>query len=878
MGGIRDMLDPQSVALIGATEKESSAGRAVLTNLLGASSRPLYPVNPKRETVLGIPCFRSIGDIQAHVSLAVIITPACTVPAVVEECGQAGVGGAIILSAGFGESDPQGKELQREISGIRKKYGMRIIGPNCLGVILPHVGLNATFLKTNPKPGKIALISRALGDAIVDWGGTVGIGFSMFASLGSMIDVGYGDLIDFLNDDFNTLSLMIYMENVGDAKRFISAARGFALRKPIVVLKPGRSEIGARFIEARTGRPAGDDRVYDAVFNRVGAVRVKEVADLFNMAEVLDSHYIPRGPRLAVITNAGDVGIVAADTLADLGGELAKISRNMTDGLDYFLPEQWDRDDPVDLAGTVDAGRYTNTIEACLHDEGVDGILVIFTPRAAAGAGDLTRPLIEIARKTAKPVIVTWIGGERAAEGRRILLENNIPAYATPEEAVKTYLYMYNYRRNIQLIYETPAEAAENGAPPTNYLKAAVRRAIREGRRTLSTEHSLDLLKTYRIRTMETAVVTDVMDQIPRRARDLGLPLLLTIRGIYEDTEDEMITLTTEQEADEASGELLERFGGKGVDDRRGVEIILQKTTICDGYRLKLESRRDPEFRTVLVLAPGQGGPEDVCIGLPPLNRTLARRLLEGTGIYPALKDADAGGEVLAGLEDMLLGFSNLVVDFPEIESLNLALSRQQSGVFAANVKAVLDRDYEDSTPYPHLVITPYPSRYVTTWALPDGTGVVLRPVRPEDEPMSREMLAGLSEETLRVRFFAAREITHDLLIRFCNIDYDQEIAIIAEINKDGKKRIIGESSLIREPDSEKGEFAVLVHDDYQRMGLGVKLIDVLIGIAREKQMEEIHGIVLTENRKMLALCRKMGFKVKLEPGGVSSVSLPLKF
>ena len=702
----------------------------------------------------------------------------------------------------------------------------------------------------------------------------MGIGFSMFASLGSMIDVGYGDLIDFLGEDYNTQSLMIYMENIRDGKRFISAARSFAMRRPIVILKSGRSKAGARFIDGRTGRQTGDDRVYDAVFKRVGAVRVNEVSDLFNVSEVLDSRRLPRGPRLAIVTNAGDVGIMAADTLTGLGGELAEISGPAAGECDLLLPGQWSRDDPVDMIGGADTSRYVNTVEACLRDEGVDGILVIYTPRAAAGATDLARALIEMSRRTAKPVIVTWIGGERAAEGRRMLLQNNIPAYGTPEEAVRTYLYMYRYRRNIQLLYEAPAEV-EAGAPLRNYLKTVVRKAVSEQRRVLDTEHSLDLLKNYRIRAVETVVVTDAMSGNPGRIRELGLPLSLTIRHKQEIRDDEITTITTEQEISTVSSELFRKFSRETADGGRDVEIILQKTAFPDSYRLKLESWRDSDFRTVLALGPGRRG--DVSIGLPPLNQTLARRLLEGMGIYSELSETEKGRQTLTGLEDALLCFSDIVVDFPEIESLSVGLSVRGAELLAQDVKVILADSYQDSSQYPHLVIAPYPSHYTTIWNLPDATEVILRPVRPEDEPMSREMLDTLSEESLRVRFFATRKITHELLVQFCNIDYDQEVSIIAEIRKDGKKKMIGGSSLIREPDSERGEFAVLVHDDYQRMGLGAKLIDVLIGIAEEKGMEEIYGTVLSENYKMLALCRKMGFNVKLETDGVSRVTLPLR-
>ena len=876
MSRITEMLNPLSVALIGATDKADSVGGAVLANLLQATDRPLYPVNPNRRSVLGIPCFRSIREVSSHVSLAVIATPAHTVPALVEECGQAGVAGVIILSGGFGEAHPQGKALENEIISIRRKYGIRIIGPNCVGVILPYINLNTTFLTTSPRSGHIALLSRALGDAVLDWGDTMGIGFSMYASLGSMIDVGYGDLIDFLSEDYNTRSIMIYMENAGDGKRFISAARGFALSKPIVVLKPGQSKAGARFIDARAGRPTGDDRVYDAVFRRVGAVRVGDMSDLFTMAGVLDSRRLPKGPRLAIITNAGDVGILATDMLTRRGGELACPFVGDADKSGFFLPEQWSGDDLVDVVGGTDTGRYINTVKACLEDSGVDGILVIYTPRSASGASDLAEALIEMSQRTAKPIVVTWIGGERAEKGRRILLRNNVPAYATLLGAIRTYFYMYNYRRNIDLLYETPAKVVQTGTRLRNYLKTAVRKAVKEQRRTLRAGHSLDLLNNYRIETVKTTVVTD-LGQVAGRVAALGFPLSLTMRYLHGDKKDQTILLACDEDVDRVLGEIRPELGRTGTGLGQDVEIVLQKVPAAVGYTLKLESKRDPEFRTVLFLGPDKADPGDVSIGLPPLNQILARRMLEGAAFYHELKDTAAGQKALMKLEDVLISFSDLVVDFPEIESIELVLSVREEGVLAGDVKIIPSRGNDEPAPYPHLVITPYPSHYVTTWNLPDGTEVLLRPIRPEDEPMSREMLDTLSEEALRTRFFTPPNITRDLLIRSCNIDYDREIAIIAETGRDGKKRMIGGNSLINEPDSASAQFAVLVHDDYQKMGLGAKLIDVLIGIAQERQLDEIYGLVLSENQKMLALCRKLGFAVQLEPDGVSRVSLSLK-
>ncbi|MHB8109276.1 MAG: acetate--CoA ligase family protein [Syntrophorhabdaceae bacterium] len=415
MNKLREMLNPRAIALIGATDREDSIGFAVLKNLLKSSDRPLYPVNPGRREILGMSCFPSILNAPSPVDLAVIVTPATSVPAIVDECGRAGVSGVIILSAGFSESGPEGKALEQEVSEIRKKYKLRVIGPNCLGVIIPRLKLYATFLSIDAKPGKIALLSHALGEEILEWGGTVGIGFSMFASLGSLIDVGFGDLIDFLNNDYGTRSIMIYMEHVQNPRRFISAGRGFALTKPIIVLKAGTSKKGARMIADRTGRPTGDDRVYDAVFKRIGMMRVGEVRDLFNLAEVLDSYHLPRSPKLTVITNDGGVGIIAADALEERKGELTILSDETSDILRSFLPRHWSGDNPVDLMADADTQRYIDTIHACLIAKEVEGILVIYTPRVASDAVDVANAIITLYRSTPKPVIAVCMGGKRAA-------------------------------------------------------------------------------------------------------------------------------------------------------------------------------------------------------------------------------------------------------------------------------------------------------------------------------------------------------------------------------------------------------------------------------------------------------------------------------
>ncbi|RLG02802.1 MAG: acetyl-CoA synthetase, partial [Thaumarchaeota archaeon] len=465
MGSIERMLDPETVALIGATEREGSVGRAIMENLLmGKGEREIFPVNPNRKTVLGLKCYPSIKDVPRHVDLAIIAVPAKIVPKVVEECGEAGVDGIVIISAGFREIGEEGRKLEEEIERIREKYGLRILGPNCFGFIRPHIKLNATFLKKMPEAGQIAFISQsgALGSAILDWAVSAHIGFSMFVSLGSMLDIDFGDLIDYLGEDPNTKSILIYMEGIDDirrARKFMSAARGFARTKPIIILKPGKHEAGARAAKSHTGSMVGSFEVYDAAFKRIGAIRVDELEDLFNCASVLDSRYLPSGPRIAIITNAGGPGVIAADAVIDYGGVIAELSGETMEKLNSVLPPHWSKGNPVDVIGDADVGRYVEALKACLSDPNVDGVIVIYTPQGAAKPRELAEAVIDIALKRVKPVLAAWMGGgEEIEEARKLFYQNDLPCYDTPEEAIKTYMYMYRYKRNLELLYETPRE------------------------------------------------------------------------------------------------------------------------------------------------------------------------------------------------------------------------------------------------------------------------------------------------------------------------------------------------------------------------------------------------------------------------------------
>jgi acetyltransferase len=888
MGSIKSMFNPKAIALIGANEESGSVGRATLENLLVSGSKNIFPVNPKRKTVLGLECFPDIASLPEHIDLAVIVTPAKTVPDLVEECGKADAEGIIIISAGFKEIGEEGKQLEQKIIAIRKKYGMKIIGPNCIGVIRPNIGLNASFLKARPIGGNIAFISQsgALGSAIFDWAINAHIGFSMFASLGSMIDVDFGDLIDFLGYDYYTRSIILYMEGVGNAKKFMSAARGFARNKPIIIVKPGRFTESAKAARSHTGAMAGDDQVYEAAFKRVGVIRVKEFADLFNSAEVLDSKNLPKGRRLAIITNAGGFGVMATDALIDLGGELAKISDKSIAELDRSLPSFWSKGNPIDILGDADEKRYANAIKACIDDPEVDGILAIYSPQAVAKSDKVAETVVEVAKGSWKPIVTAWVGGENVQKGREVFYRNNIPIYETPEDAVKTYLNMYKYYRNLELLYETPAELPLKEAPPKYHLKALIRRVVKEGRTVLSEEESKDFLSDYGIPIILPYLVHSI-DGAISIANRIKYPVVLKIASPdishKSDVGGVKAGIRIEDELREEYSQLLVKVKEKAPQAVIS-GVTVQKMIDKIDYEVILGAKKDKDFGSVILFGMGGIGTEvfkDISIGLPPLNQTLARRLMEETEVYKMLqgyrgkKPAD-----MKELEHILVNFSNLIVDFPEIAEMDInPIAISDGKPYALDARIIIDKESMDYTVhYPHLVITPYPTRYTTTWKLLDGTEVILRPIRPEDEPLEHELLSNLSEETLRTRFFSIiKDITHEMLIRFCNIDYDREMAIVAELKEGNKKRIIGIGRLIIEPDLRSGEYAVLVHDAYQGKGLGYKLVDVIIGIAQDKELEEIHGTVLTENEKMLRVARKLGFTTKIQPDGITEVKLVLK-
>jgi acetyltransferase len=887
MGNLTNLFNPKSIALIGASDREGALGKILLTNLLQVKGRKVFPINPHKKSLLGVESFESIGAIVGRVDLAVIATPAAEIPRIVDDCGKAGVGGIVIISAGFREKGPEGRALEQQISATRKKYGIRILGPNCLGFVRPTVGLNATLLKATPPSGDIAFISQsgALGSVILDWAVDAHVGFSMFASLGSMMDVGFGDLIDFLGDDDDTRSILLYMERVGDARKFISAARAFALRKPIVVLKPARLVEGLEPARSHTGAMAGDDAVYEAAFKRVGVVRVKETVDLLDAAKVLDSQRLPGGRRLAIVTAGGAQGLMATNALLNLGGEVARLSDASAERLNEHLPATWAKGHPVDLPGNTDAAHYALATETCVADPGADGVLVVYVPMDAAPADDVAKAVIDAAKYTRKPIIAAWMGAKELMAAREMLNKNNIPTYATPEQAVRTYATMYRYKRNLELLYETPAELSVQEAPRKEHLRELIRQAVKAGRTVLNEQESKVFLSDYAIPTT-TPYVTHSAGEAAAIAQDIGYPVALKVVSPdildRSDVGGVVTWIGSHEQLSQTYESLLTRVK-EHVPGARVEGVSVQKMVQDIDYELILGSRRHRDFGAVLLF--GMGGItteliRDFSVGLPPLNQTLARRLMEETKAYKLIqgwlgkKPADLGE-----LETILVNFSNLIVDFPEISEIDInPLVISAGRACALYARIILDTDAIDShQPFPHLAITPYPTRYVMPWKTKDGKEILLRPIRPEDEAMEHEFVTSLSVESLRTRFFSVfRSISHDWLVSYCNIDYDRHIAIVGEIEEEGKRKIIGVARLVVQPDSNSGQFAIVVDDRTQRRGLGRKLMEMLIKIGRDKGLAEIYGDVLEDNDRMINFCESLGFLAGFPVHGTLKVTMKL--
>jgi acetyltransferase len=887
------IFNPKSVAIIGASDEEGSVGYAIVKNFtqLGYAGK-VYLVNIRKPEILGVKTYQTVEQIPEPVDLAIIATPAKTVPEVVEQCGKAGVKGTIIVSAGFKETGPEGKALEDKILEIKKKYGLRIIGPNCIGVIRPKINLNATFVDKVPKPGKIAFISQsgALGSAILDWAIHENIGFSNFVSVGSMIDVDFGDLIDYFGTDPQTKSILMYVEGITEARKFMSAARHFARTKPIIVVKAGKFSESAKAVASHTGSLSGEDDIYDAAFKRAGIVRVEEINDLFNAAEVLGTQPLPKGPNLAVITNAGGPGVMATDALIAKGGKLAKLSQKTMDALNGILPNFWSRGNPIDVLGDARADRYKAAVEACLNDENVDGIVIIFTQQAVGDPVEIARAIVEVARSQPyqnKTILTSFMGYGAVEEANSIFNAHNIPTYSTPEQAIKTYMYMHQYERNLELIYETPEELPVDAATPRRPIMAIFRNAALEHRELLTEDEAKKLLKYYNFPVVSTEVATTA-DEAVAFARQMGYPVVLKILSpqIVHKTEagGVILDIHSDGEVRQAFDVITQR--AKAYDaNAHIIGVTVQPMIEKKGYEVIIGGKTDPLFGPVILFGMGGVGVElfkDYSIGLPPLNTTLARRIMEETKVYQLLKGyRNVPPANLKLLEEIMLQFSQLLVDFPQIKEIDinpLLIDEKEAYILDARIMVDRERVFRKFEPHEHMVISPYPKKYETRWTLKNGREVLLRPIKPEDEPLWLEMFQSFSDESIRYRFFQIlKDTPHEVRVRYCNIDYDREIAIVAEVTENDHKKILGVGRLSIEPDGKSGELAFIIGDQWQGLGLGTKMVDYVLEIAKEMGIETVYAIMLPDNYRALNLTKKMGFKLEYLDDGTAKGILDLK-
>ena len=875
------IFNPKSIAVIGASDEEGSVGYILMKNLteLGYQGK-VYPVNIHKTEILGFKAYKTVDQLPETVDLAVIATPAKTVPDIVEQCGKAGIPGIIIISAGFKEVGPEGKALEDKILEIKKRYNLRIIGPNCLGIIRPSINLNATFTAKMPKPGNIAFISQsgALCAAILDWAVHENIGFSNFVSIGSMVDVDFGDLIDYFGTDPKTRSILMYIEGITDAREFMSAARHFARTKPIIVVKAGKFSESAHAVASHTGSLAGEDMVYDAAFKRAGIVRVEEIGDLFNAAEVLGMQPLPKGPNLAIITNAGGPGVMATDALISRGGKLAKLSPKTMETLNSILPHYWSRGNPIDILGDAKADRYTAVVEACLKDENVDGLLIIYTPQGVEDPAKIAKSIVKLCKGRGyrnKTILTSFMGHEEVEKANSIFNENSIPTYSTPEQAVKTYMYMYQYKRNLELLYETPEELPVDVVPPKRPLFVIMRNAALENREVLTEAEAKKLLEYYDIPVVKTSVAKTA-DEAAVLASQIGYPVVLKILSpqIVHKTDAGGVVLDINSEAElRKAFDLIMQRAREYNPNAEIHGVTVQPMIKKQGYEVIIGAKTDMLFGPVILFGMGGIGVElfrDVAIGLPPLNQTLARRIMEETKVYQLLKGyRNVPPANIRLLEEIMVRFSQMLVDFPQLKEVDInPLFIDEKEAFALDARVVIDkkRVFAKLKPHEHLVISPYPKKYETLWKLRDGRTVILRPIKPEDEPLWLEMFRNFSEESIRYRFFEViKDTPHEVRVRYCNIDYDREIGIVAELNEGGIRKILGVVRLVIEPDGKTGEVAIIVADPWQGLGLGTKMMDYMIEVCKDKGLETIYGVMLPDNYRAINLMKKMGFNIKYE-------------
>lgn len=888
------LFQPSSIAVIGASNRPQSIGKVVSHNLYSAGfDGPVMAVNPHARSIESTLAYGSIDDLPIAPDLAVVCTPPQTVPQIIDQLGRRGTKAAVIITAGFGEGgDTEGKARMQQTLDAARPHLLRIVGPNCVGIVAPHARVNASFVHVAPKAGDIAFVSQsgAIATSIVDWATHRGIGFSHIVSLGDMADVDFGDMLDYLAGDPQTRAILLYVESISQARKFMSAGRAAARSKPVIVIKSGRSEAAAKAAASHTGALAGSDAVYDAAFRRAGMLRVDDLAELFDATETLASGLKIRGDRLAILTNGGGIGVMATDSLVAGGGRLAELSPATMEALHEVLPPTWSKGNPVDIIGDAPGARYAKALEVLLAERNKDAVLVLNCPTAVSDPIDAARAVVDqLEGQRRQPVLTSWLGEGAAVEARRLFAEHRLPSYETPAQATRAFMHLVRYKHHHDLLMETPPSTAGEIDPDPDQARAVIAEALAAGRSVLTEPEAKAVLSAYGIPVVETVSVEDP-DQAAEAAARLGGRVALKILSPDISHKSDMggvrLGLEGPDEVRTAARRMRETIARAAPDARLTGFTVQQMAEMPGAEELIIGVSEDRLFGPTILF--GHGGTqvevvEDTAIALPPLNLVLARDTMARTRVWKLLQGyRDRPAADLDAIALTLVRISRMVADLAEVAELDInPLLAGPQGVLALDARVMVRR--ADEAPVPRLAIRPYPKALERSVELRDGRQFTLRPIRPEDEPLLQDMIARSSAEDIRLRFFTPmRQLTHAVAARLTQIDYDREMALIAVGPDDApsdsgdRPAIYGVVRISADPDNERAEYGVMVRSDMKGQGLGYRLMAEMLGYAKRRGIGTVYGEVLRENTGMLGMCEELGFTRRMNPDDASVVDVSI--
>ena len=865
---------PKSIAVVGASEKRGSIGAALMRNLIDCGfAGEIYPINPKHDIMWKRSVYSSLEDLNMPVDLVVVATPIVSVPQIVRDCVALKVGGLVIISAGGKEIGEAGKKLEATIRKEVGSSGLRIIGPNCEGLMAGRSKLNASFANQMPLQGKMAFISQsgAICTAILDLSIRENIGFSYFVCLGDMLDIDFGDMIDYLGGEPEVSSILMYVESLTHIRKFMSAARAVSRIKPIIALKAGRTRAGALAAASHTGALAGEDSIYDAALQHAGILRVKTFEELFDCAELLAKQPKPKGPGLAILTNAGGPGVMAADALSDYGYEPVSLNQQTIDQLNEILPPFWSKRNPIDMLEEATPEIYCKAVEICLAAKEVNGLLIIDAAQALTDPYEISAALVGLIQDQPIPIITSWVGGANMQKGTAVFNQAGIPTFDTPERAVRAFMDIYRFSQNIEMLQQIPSRLPRRLEFDRQKARALIQAKLKAKNELLTEMESKQLLSAYGIPANRVETASTGRGAV-EKAQRMGFPVVMKINSgdisHKSDAGGVLLDLKNEHDVSKAFEQIMQ--SAKSYNSEARLEgVTIQPMAKHRDFELILGIKRDRDFGPVILF--GMGGVftevfKDRAIALPPLNRLLAKRLIEKTRVYRLLQGyRNVPPANLELLEEILIRLAHLVTDFSEIQELDINPLVVTENGFSALDARILLKPSEIPAPL-HLVISPYPDQYETHIKTNTGVGIFIRPIRPEDAPLLVEFFESLSPRSIYLRFLRPLKcLSHGMLARFTQIDYDRHIALVALAESETNEKMLGVARVITGRNPGEAEFSVVVNDSWQGKGIGAALLQRCVSIAQERGIQRIMGTVLTENIQMLALGRKLGFSIKRE-------------